>query len=173
MKLKGYVMAFMISLLALAWLPGVTPSAMAKGDSNAVVGTLSQFKVAVLDGKETLQPGDKANPGDLIEYQIKYSNQGDSNVNNLMVTLPIPKGLQYIGAMVPKANFASLDGVKFEAIPLKRTVRTADGKEVVQEVPLSEYRALRWDAGLLGAGKATQFSARARVEAIQTQATKP
>jgi uncharacterized repeat protein (TIGR01451 family) len=169
MKLKGFVIAIAISLLALIWLPGMTSTALAKGESSAVVGTLDQKRVAQVDGKETLLPGDTVKPGDLIEYQLKYANNGATNVADLVVTLPIPKGLEYTGAMKPQAKFASLDGVKFEPIPLKRTVRTADGKEVVREVPLSEYRALRWDAGQLQAGKASQFSARARVESVSTK----
>lgn len=169
MKLKGYVIAFVMSLLALVWLPGVTPSALAKGESSAVVGTLNQLRVAVVDGKEVLRPGDTVKPGDLIEYQLKYANNGATAVSDLMVTLPIPKGLEYIGTMKPQAKLASLDGVKFEPIPLKRTVRTADGKEVVQDVPLSEYRALRWEAGQLQAGGASLFSARARVETLSVK----
>jgi uncharacterized repeat protein (TIGR01451 family) len=166
MKLKSTVMAFIMGLVVLASLPGFVPSAIAKGDNSAVVGTLNQMRVAQVDGKEVMQPADAVKPGDLIEYQLKYANKGATSVSNMVVTLPIPKGLDYVGAMTPNAKFASLDGVKFEPIPLKRTVRTADGKEVVQDVPLNEYRALRWDAGQLEAGKVSLFSARARVESV-------
>ncbi len=169
MKFKGYVAALMLGLFAFAWLPGLTPPAMAKGEASAVVGTLDQKRIAMVDGKEVKQPGDKVKPGDLIEYQLSYANKGATPVSDLVVTLPIPKGLEYTGAMNPKANLASRDGVKFEPIPLKRTVKTADGKEVVQDLPLAEYRALRWDAGQLQAGKASQFSARARVESASVK----
>jgi uncharacterized repeat protein (TIGR01451 family) len=164
MKLKSSVMAFIIGLLVFASIAGFAPTAIAKGENSAVVGTLSQNRIVQVDGKEVLQSADAVKPGDLIEYQLKYANKGATSVSNMMVTLPIPKGLVYVGAMAPSAKFASLDGVKFESIPIKRTVRTADGKEVVQDVPLNEYRALRWDAGQLEAGKVSLFSARARVE---------
>jgi hypothetical protein len=44
-------------------------------------------------------------------------------------------------------------------------VQKADGKELREPVPLSEYRALRWQVGQLGAGKSVQFAARAKVDA--------
>ena len=60
---------------------------------------------------------------------------------------------------------ASTDGVAFDALPLKRKVKKADGRELLEEVPLVEYRALRWQVGQLGAGKTVQFVARAKVDA--------
>ncbi len=155
---------------AVMALSTISSSAYAKDELSAekqtVQGTLTQAKISIAaDGKELAQTAETVKPGDLIEYRVAYVNRGLSSVNNLIVTLPIPRGLDYVGLTdQPRAVLASTDGVKFEAIPLKRTVRRADGTEVVENVPLSEYRALRWPASTLAAGKTQTFTARATVQ---------
>jgi uncharacterized repeat protein (TIGR01451 family) len=135
-------------------------------EKQTVQGTLTQAKISIAaDGKELTQPAETVKPGDLIEYRVAYVNRGLTSVNNLIVTLPIPRGLDYVGLTdQPRAALASTDGAKFESIPLKRTVRRADGTEVLENVPLSEYRALRWSASTLAAGKTQTFTARATVQ---------
>jgi hypothetical protein len=64
-----------------------------------------------------------------------------------------------------------LDGQRFEPMPIKRTVKQADGKEILQDVPLAQYRALRWQVEQLDAGKSANFSARAKVESLAVGAT--
>ena len=65
---------------------------------------------------------------------------------------------------------ASLDGRSFAPVPLMRKERTADGREVVREVPPSEYRALRWSIGTLAAKESRAVAARARVSPLQVAA---
>jgi uncharacterized repeat protein (TIGR01451 family) len=152
--------------LALASAPS-----WAKDEGAKVVGTLVQNRIAMIDGKEVAQPAEKVAPGDLLQYVVRYSNSGTTVANNLVVTLPIPKGLEFSATTdVPKAALASLDGERFEAMPIRRTVRQADGKEILKDVPLAQYRALRWQVEQLGAGKTVAFSARARVENSVTAA---
>jgi uncharacterized repeat protein (TIGR01451 family) len=140
---------------------------LAKGENAQVEGVLEQSRIVQIDGKEALQPADRVSPGDLLQYRVRYSNKGATAANNLVVTLPIPKGLEYTPSdSLPKAALASLDGQRFEAIPIKRWVKSADGQEVLKDVPLSQYRALRWQVDQLQAGKSVAFSARARVESV-------
>ncbi len=142
-------------------------SALAKAEGSQVEGTLEQNRVVVVDGKESLASADKVSPGDTLLYRVRYSNKGATPANNLVVTLPIPNGLEYIAsADLPKAAQASLGGDRFEAIPVKRMVKSADGQEAMKEVPLSQYRALRWTVDQLQGGKSVTFSARARVERV-------
>ena len=63
----------------------------------------------------------------------------------------------------PVAAEASIDGQHFDAIPLKRHVRLADGSEVTRDVPLDEYRYLRWTLGDMPAGESRTVRARVRV----------
>ncbi len=151
--------------IGIAGLTMVSVSALAKTEAG-VEATLVQNRIVVgTDGKESLVPADKVKPGDVVEYQARYLNKGAAPVTNLVVTLPIPKGLELLAkGDLPTAALASIDGVKFEALPLKRMVRRADGTEVAQAIPLNEYRALRWQVAQLPAGKFSVFTARAKVE---------
>jgi uncharacterized repeat protein (TIGR01451 family) len=168
MNLKKLMMASALS----AGLALVSGAAFAKGENATVEGQLDQNRVVMVNGKEVLQAADKVNPGDLLEYRVRYANKGTAVANNLIVTLPIPRGLEFSNLTdTPKAALASLDGQVFEALPIKRTVRQADGKEIAQNVSLSQYRALRWQVDQLPAGKTVSFSARARVEAAAVAST--
>jgi len=121
--------------------------------------------VTGVDGKQTLQDGSHARPGDVLEYHAVYRNNGAKPARDLLATLPVPaNGLEYL----PKTAFpdgvqASLDGRTFTTPPLMRTVKLPDGKEVLREVPVSEYRFLRWKLGELPPGKSVTVGARMRV----------
>lgn len=120
--------------------------------------------VAGADGRESIESADTVKPGDVIEYRVDYRNKGDESARALEVTLPIPAGLEFLpDSARPGEVRASLDGKTYQAIPLKRRVKGADGREVEQLVPLAEYRSLRWNAAALGAGKGSRFTARMRV----------
>ena len=149
---------------------GVTPPAFA-ADSHAapakgsVAVELTAQRVTKAQGKEVLVPADEAKPGELIEYRALYRNDGAGEAKGLMATLPIPRGTQYVaGSALPRGVQASLDGHTFAPVPLKRTVKTPDGRSVVQEVPVAEYRALRWPLGALPSRDQRTVSARVRVE---------
>jgi uncharacterized repeat protein (TIGR01451 family) len=150
----------LVSIGALA-----TEVSYAKAEAG-VKGFLSQNKVIVAnDGKESLVPADKVKPGDVVEYQARYTNEGATAVTNLVITLPIPKGLELLPKTdLPPGALASVDSVKFEPTPLKRLVRRADGSQVAELIPLNEYRALRWQVAQLAAGKSAIFTARAKVD---------
>ena len=125
---------------------------------------LTAQRVSVTHGHETLVPAEKARPGDVLEYHAVYRNDGAKPVRELVATLPIPGGLEYLpSTAAPAVMLASLDGAAFSPVPLMRKQRTADGREVLREVPSSEYRALRWSLGTLGARASRTVSARARV----------
>ena len=116
------------------------------------------------DGSESLQPATRAKPGDTIEYIAQYKNQSPGPISNLQPTLPIPLGMEYISASArPAPVAASLDGKSFSAIPIKRKIKLGDGKFQEQEVPASEYRALKWSVKELSAGKVAILSARVRL----------
>ena len=153
-------------VLAMALFVLMSPqNALAQAASNDVVVMLKAQKVLrAPDGSEILQMADRAMPGEVIQYDAVYKNQGPSGVRNLVPTLPIPQGLEYIpdSAKPPPAK-ASLDGKLFEPLPLKRKVTLPTGQIVEQPVPPSEIRALRWEIGDLDAGAAAQISARARL----------
>ena len=134
-------------------------------NANDVIVTLKASKVVKAgDGKEVLQAADRAMPGEVIQYDALYRNQGRKGVRNLQPTLPIPAGLEYLpDSAKPAPSKASIDGKNFAPIPLMRQVALPDGKTKEEAIPTSEYRALRWELGDLDAGRNAQVSARARL----------
>lgn len=144
--------------------------ALAFADGDVRVALTSQ-RVTLVDGKEVLVSADRARPGDVIEYRAVYRNDGPTAVRELDATLPVPNGLEYLPkTAAPAVVLASTDGRTFAPIPLVRRTRTADGREVVREVPLSEYRALRWSLGTLAAKESRTVRARVRVAPLASVA---
>lgn len=134
---------------------------------------LTAQRVTVVDGKETRQSAEQARPGDVIEYRAEYRNTGDAAVKQLAATLPIPNGMAYLpSTAAPQSLQASLDGKTFENVPLKRRVKLPNGREVVREVPTSEYRYLRWALGTLDVGQSRTVAARVQVSPLQIAAVR-
>lgn len=115
-------------------------------------------------GKEVFSKADKVKPGDVVEYRASYANVSSVTLSGVMATLPVPKGMIYVDKSAnPATTTATVDGVKFEAVPLKRKMKDKAGKEVVQLVPVAEYKALRWALNDIQAGKVKLVSARVNV----------
>ncbi len=132
-----------------------------------VTVTLAAQRVSVTHGKETFSPAAQVKPGDLVEYRATYTNAGDQPARQLLATLPVPAGMEFIGRTAAPAKLeASLDGRTFAAVPLTRRVLQADGREIVRPVPAAEYRWLRWTLGTLGSKAARTVSARMRVQSV-------
>ncbi len=158
--------ALALALLTAAPLPFVLAAPGAPSAAAATIkAQLQAFKVIVeKDGDEKLGSASIANPGDVIEYQATYSNDGQRAATNLSATLPIPAALSYVPNTASPAGFtASTDAQNFAPAPLKRTAKDKDGKTVMVMVPFSEYRALRWNVKKLAPGDDFKVSARASV----------
>jgi uncharacterized repeat protein (TIGR01451 family) len=129
---------------------------------------LAASKIVVIDGGEHKQAADKAKPGDVIEYSAEYKNTDKSTVRDVMANLPIPSGTEYLPqTAAPEQVMASTDGANFAPVPLKKSVRGADGKITQVPVPYSEYRALRWNFGEIAGGASKTVKARVKVKAAQ------
>lgn len=129
--------------------------------------TLQAFQV-VADGSAAndvrLVPATRANPGDTIEYQVTYRNNGSTPARQAKAVLPVPAGaMAYLPNTASPAKVeASLDGKNYAAVPLTREV-LRDGKKVTEAVPPTEYRFLRWDLGELPPGQAATVKSRMRL----------
>lgn len=117
------------------------------------------------NGKEKFSAASTAKPGDVVDYQVTYSNTTNAAMNNVVATLPIPAGsMVYLPRSAkPASVLASTDGHTFAPAPLIRTVRKADGSTATENIPLSEYRFLRWNLEAIAAGKTAIVSARMQV----------
>ncbi|MGP9687659.1 hypothetical protein ACT3TH_00680 [Psychrobacter sp. AOP22-C1-C5] len=100
------------------------------------------------EGKTVYSPVRTAPAGTVIQYKATYTNTVNKDINDLMVTLPIPANMTFTGDVIPASAQASTDGQNYADMPLMRKV---NGKLV--KVPLSEYRSLRWNIKLLPAMK--------------------
>lgn len=115
-------------------------------------------------GKEVLASAERAKPGDIILFAATYRNRGNEAVSSLVPTLPVPRGMEYVtGSAQPAPAFASLDGVRFEPLPIKRPVTMPDGSVRLVKVPQSEYRAVRWSIDQLPAAGSMHVSSRVRI----------
>ncbi|MGY8857350.1 MAG: hypothetical protein ACKVLO_08165 [Pseudomonadales bacterium] len=100
------------------------------------------------EGKTVYTPVRTAPAGTVIQYKANYTNTVNKDINDLMVTLPIPANMTFTGDAMPISAQASTDGKDYADMPLMRKV---DGKMV--KIPYSEYRTLRWNIKLLPAKK--------------------
>lgn len=153
-KLMGLVLATCL-LTTAAWAQ----------DKNLDIKLTVQKVAVTADGKETLEAGDKAKPGETVQYTAVYKNLTKGSLKGLQANLPIPVGMEYLpDSATPKTGvLATVDGVKFADVPLKRKVKASDGKEIEELVPYSQYRGLRWTVGELPAEKSVTVSARTTV----------
>jgi uncharacterized repeat protein (TIGR01451 family) len=146
-----------------------------------VLSELSVKRVVVIhrnsEVRESLEAAAQAQPGDTLEYVARYRNQSLVPVQQLEATLPIPQGTRLVlntanptNAAKPAPQRASLDGVRYAPIPLKRMVRQSDGREVEQLVPLEEYRYVRWSPQRLAPGADLSVSARVMLVSEATTA---
>ena len=132
---------------------------------------LERAKIVSADNKETRQSAAIAKPGEILEETATYTNKSAAALKGLEATLPVPINTELVMGSVSPANAkASTDGKNFSTIPLTRKIKQANGVEVEQAVPLSEYRYLRWYPGELAAQKSLAFSARFKVASDASQA---
>jgi uncharacterized repeat protein (TIGR01451 family) len=157
----------LVLALAVAGL-GIHALAFASGDVSV---SLTAHRVAVSQGKEALVPAEQAKPGEVIEYRATYHNAGANVVRDLKAVLPVPAGLEYLPLSAsPAVLEASLDGKRFEPVPLQRRVRMPDGRVELQDVPSVEYRYLRWSLGTLDPDASLAVKARMRVSPVEALA---
>lgn len=120
------------------------------------------------DGKDAFADAAAARPGEVIEYVATYRNTSKQPVKNLEATLPIPPNTEFVpGSAQPASVKASVDAREWATPPLVRKV-VRDGRSIEEQVPVREYRYLRWFPGELGGDKAVSFTARVRVVDDQT-----
>ncbi len=162
--MKKNRIGWVVGLVAIVAFLGVS-AVFAEAEKEIVRADLQVFKVEVdSQGKESLGPGDVAKPGETLEYRTTYSNLTKEIVHNVEAKLPIPEGMEYLpGTAKPAEVKASLDGVKYESVPLMRKVKLPNGKEVEREVPYREYRSLLWRIGDIASEKAAVARARVRL----------
>lgn len=157
---RGFKLFLLVCVLGTA-LSAYAISAPAASD--ALTATLTAWKIVTQDGKENRVPADKVGAGDILEYQAVYRNTTKGTLRNVLATLPIPEHLEFIpGTANPAKVKASIDGKTYASLPLRRRV-TVNGTTSVVNVPVAEYRYLRWDISTLQGGASATVRARVKL----------
>lgn len=156
LKLSGIVLCALLSV-SLAHAENVAKKEI-------VEVTLQQFKVVKRGQAEALEPVERVKPGEMIEYQAVYRNTSSRAVGQLQATLPVPANVEYLpNTAKPSAVQASVDGITYAPVPLRRSVKLPSGQTEMRDVPVVEYRSLRWSIGDLPANQKVTVSARMRL----------
>ena len=144
--------------LALSTVLGISLANGANA-AEALSVNLQAKQIVTENGKQVLKTVNRAKSGDVIQYQAIYRNNIQKPMTDLALTLPVPANMVYVSSSSPAPTQASLDGKKFENLPIMRKV---NGKMV--EVPASQYRAVRWIVKTLPAQQSTTVSLNAKVQ---------
>lgn len=121
-------------------------------------------------GNEILKQATEVAPGQVVEYELVYKNNGDSALTDLVITGPVPGTTSYLSKSAVTAAKAQLQvsidgGNKFESEPVKRIVTDANGKKIEKIIPPSQYTHLRWTMKQpLAAGETQKFAYRSVVK---------
>ena len=160
--IKRFVSIVAVGVMSVT---GLTNATAQKAANEPLQVKLVRSKIVLESGREATQSATIATPGDILEEVATYTNISKAPLKSVEATLPIPASTELVMASIKPANAkASVDGKNFSKIPLTRKVRQANGVELEQPVPLSEYRYLRWYPGELAPDKPVSFSARFKVE---------
>jgi hypothetical protein len=170
-KLTGLLLGSSLILGGSSWAASPTATGQSASAKNDLAISLMAKKVVLqADGKERLVAADRAFPGEVIQYDALYENQSAKPLTSVAPMLPIPVGMAFVPESAsPAPSEASLDGKKFEPLPILRKVRTPSGRETEVEVPATEYRALRWKAGDLAPGAKTTITTRVRLVPVSNR----
>ena len=120
-------------------------------------------------GQETLAPAAAAAPGDVVEYQINYTNISPASISGVVITGPIPDSMSYVAnsAFAPGGDRleVSIDnGESWEREPVRRLRQNAQGQTVEVVVPPAEDTHVRWvDAAPIHPSHSIQYKYRAQV----------
>ena len=144
--------------LALSTVLGISLANGANA-AEALSVNLQAKQIVTENGKQVLKTVNRANSGDIIQYQAIYRNNIQKPMTDLALTLPVPANMVYVSSSSPAPTQASLDGKKFENLPILRKV---NGKMV--EVPASQYRAVRWIVKTLPAQQSATVSINTKVQ---------
>ncbi len=105
------------------------------------------------DGKARYVVASNAQSGETVQYRATYTNTINQPISDVAVTLPIPTNMTFTGEAKPKSAQATIDGKNYADIPLMRKIN-----DKVVKVPLTEYKALRWNIKWLPANKLADVS---------------
>lgn len=137
--------------------------------ANPVSGNIQAFLIN--NDAVSEAPVAQAEPGDVIEYRLVFTNSGESDVFGLNVVNPIPENTTFVSlsasTKIPSIFKVSIDGGEtFESTPVKRIETQSDGSQKEVVIPPSMYTHVQWkaDKPLLSDGGEHTYSYRVTIK---------
>jgi uncharacterized repeat protein (TIGR01451 family) len=135
--------------------------------------SIAQFR-AVVEQKDGVRitrmvPARSVSPGDVVEYVLTYTNQGDEAATDANIDDAIPKGTTYLASTATgdgaQITFSS-DGGKTFAPPVKLTyeLRLPSGAVEKRIATPAEYTHVRWTLKRVPAGATGKVAFRVKVD---------
>jgi len=131
--------------------------ALAAGSLSLKLDSFRVEQVENAEGKrvERLVPAAEVKPGDVLEWVLRATNEGERALEDVALTVPIPPNTVYLEGTARPIELEgtrvlpvfSYDGVRFAPPPLVRKVRKKVGDrwvEVEEVVPPEAYTHVRW-----------------------------
>jgi uncharacterized repeat protein (TIGR01451 family) len=87
-------------------------------------------------------------PGDVVQYQLRFTNQGQGDVRGVVFTNPVPEGLRYVDGSAGAdrqdvaVEYSTDGGQTYAATPLVTEV--VAGQRVQKPASPSQYTHVRW-----------------------------
>ena len=87
-------------------------------------------------------------PGDVLQYQLRFTNQGQGDVRGVVFTNPVPAGLRYVDGSAGAdrqdvaVEYSIDDGKTFAATPMVTEV--VQGQRVQRPATPEQYTHVRW-----------------------------
>lgn len=121
--------------------------------------------------EEQFVPAETVDPGNIIEYRVNLLNQGDTVLERVQASGPVPESTFYLdnSASAPEdawLEFSIDGGETFDTAPIMVTIVNDEGEEEEIEVPPEDYTAVRWTLLVpleAGAEQSKSFSYRVQV----------
>jgi len=120
------------------------------------------------DGEEVFTQAERVEPGELVEYRLRYENVSEEALTEIMATGPIHESTDYVEdsatatlAMTPQ--FSIDRGSNFQIEPVTYQVELADGSVEKKEAAPDMYTHVRWRIPELAPEATTELRYRVRV----------
>ncbi len=120
------------------------------------------------DGEEEFTQAERVEPGDVIEYRLRYRNVSEQALTEIVATGPIHESTDYVEgsatasvAMTPQ--FSIDQGGSFQFAPVTYQVALADGRIEEREATPDMYTHVRWRIAELPPSEETELRYRVRV----------
>ncbi len=139
----------LLALGALAWaVPAAAqePQALVISAANLMAGDQRHQELAAQG-----QDSSSLLPGDVVRYELVFTNIISDSVRNVQFTDPVPEGLQYVGGTARSdredvvIEYSIDGGQTYTAQPMREVVE--NGLRVMRAAPPQTYSHIRWRVG--------------------------